>query len=287
MRAQNYPFVATPSQNNQRPAELPLTAGARVGLDASRFLHVARYTNAAGKNKTLNIPATLRSADDTQRGAVSGKILIVFPKGTNCSFSNSALDKKDPGYSALKTAVAGITVVGIPTSGSTRGFGVSIAAFSGSVAAPKPANVTAAFSVGQAVLDVAASNIRLAPGGSRAFRPRYKFASGSVDFNPCRWNRLVAGQDLSGTFGIPVTTLAALPAIRSVSPCNLALKNINNVPTFTLLCQKWRIQASGASVWLANYVGTDLTAGIAFSQSPDRTAISIKGSIPLTSAKKF
>jgi hypothetical protein len=36
MRAQNYPFVATPSQNNQRPAELPLTAGARVGLDASR-----------------------------------------------------------------------------------------------------------------------------------------------------------------------------------------------------------------------------------------------------------
>jgi hypothetical protein len=31
---------------------------------------------------------------------------------------------------------------------------VSIAAFSGSVAAPKPANVTAAFSVGQAVLDV-------------------------------------------------------------------------------------------------------------------------------------
>jgi hypothetical protein len=86
-------------------------------------LHVARYTNAAGKNKTLNIPATLRSADDTQRGAVSGKILIVFPKGTNCSFSNSALDKKDPGYSALKTAVAGITVVGIPTSGSTRGFG--------------------------------------------------------------------------------------------------------------------------------------------------------------------
>ncbi|KIY96968.1 hypothetical protein MNEG_10992 [Monoraphidium neglectum] len=100
--------------------ELPITTGTLIGLDKSKFVYKAPYTNSKGAAKKVTITVTQASASDAERGAASGKVVVVFPAGTQCNFTNSALDKKDPGFAALKTALKGLTISCAPAG---SGFG--------------------------------------------------------------------------------------------------------------------------------------------------------------------
>jgi hypothetical protein len=85
----------------------------------------------------------------------------------------------------------------------------------------------------------------LTPGGSKGFKPQYTFPQGKVQFLTT-FSKNVGKTPVSGSFGINSTAISALPAVKTVSSCNLNLKKdkASGVASFNLLCQNWRVQAS-------------------------------------------
>ncbi|KIY92936.1 hypothetical protein MNEG_15028 [Monoraphidium neglectum] len=100
--------------------ELPLDTGAFVGLDSGKFEKTVRFADANGRNRTTKVTVNQKSADNSQRGAVTGKIAIVFPAGSICNFTNDSLNKKNAAYPDLVKALTGLTVGGY-TNGSFGG----------------------------------------------------------------------------------------------------------------------------------------------------------------------
>jgi hypothetical protein len=71
-----------------------------------------RFVGTNGRNRTTKVSVTQKSTSNAQRGAVTGKIAIVFPAGSICNFTNNALNRRDAGYNDLVKALTGLTIGG-------------------------------------------------------------------------------------------------------------------------------------------------------------------------------
>ncbi|KIY99252.1 hypothetical protein MNEG_8712 [Monoraphidium neglectum] len=123
-----------------------------VGLSNTTSLSLRRqFNDIAGKARATKIFVRPRSLTDANRGAITGRLPLIFPAGTRCAFSNSQVDEGDAGHAVLVAALKGLRVGGVGAQHSA--FSVSIANFSGSYNTTGQYASNATFNINNTTLD--------------------------------------------------------------------------------------------------------------------------------------